>query len=57
MLWLDGVERKYVEEVGAMNVMFKIGGVVITPALTGSIFTRRDAQLVYSSFAGYGDPG
>ena len=37
VLWLDGVERKYVEEVGAMNVMFKIGGVVITPALTGSI--------------------
>lgn len=37
VLWLDGVERKYVEEVGAMNVMFKISGVVITPALTGSI--------------------
>ena len=26
VLWLDGVERKYIEEVGAMNVMFKIGG-------------------------------
>ncbi len=37
VLWLDGVERKYVEEVGAMNVMFKIDGVVVTPALTGSI--------------------
>ena len=37
VLWLDGVERKYVEEVGAMNVMFKISGEVITPALTGSI--------------------
>lgn len=37
VLWLDGVERKYVEEVGAMNVMFKIAGVVVTPALTGSI--------------------
>ena len=37
VLWLDGVERKYIEEVGAMNVMFKIGGKIITPALTGSI--------------------
>ena len=37
VLWLDGVERKYIEEVGAMNVMFKIGGEIITPALTGSI--------------------
>ena len=37
VLWLDGVERKYIEEVGAMNVMFKIDGVIITPMLTGSI--------------------
>ena len=37
VLWLDGVERKYIEEVGAMNVMFKIAGEVITPELTGSI--------------------
>lgn len=37
VLWLDGVERKYIEEVGAMNVMFKIGGEIVTPALTGSI--------------------
>lgn len=37
VLWLDGVERKYVEEVGAMNVMFMIGDEVVTPALTGSI--------------------
>ena len=37
VLWLDGVERKYIEEVGAMNVMFKINGVVVTPMLTGSI--------------------
>ena len=36
-LWLDGVERKYIEEVGAMNVMFKIDGEIVTPKLTGSI--------------------
>ena len=37
VLWLDGVERKYIEEVGAMNVMFKIAGEIVTPALAGSI--------------------
>ena len=37
VLWLDGVERKYIEEVGAMNIMFKIDGTIVTPALTGSI--------------------
>lgn len=37
VLWLDGIERKYIEEVGAMNVFFKINGEVITPALNGSI--------------------
>ena len=38
VLWLDGVERKYVEEVGAMNIMFKIDGVVVTPSIAeGSI--------------------
>ncbi len=37
VLWLDGVEQKYVEEVGAMNIFFIIDGEVITPALQGSI--------------------
>ncbi len=37
VLWLDGVERKYIEEVGAMNVMFKIDGEIVTPKLVGSI--------------------
>jgi branched-chain amino acid aminotransferase len=37
VLWLDGVERKYIEEVGAMNIFFKINGVIITPQLVGSI--------------------
>ncbi|MBF0716230.1 branched-chain amino acid aminotransferase [Gemelliphila palaticanis] len=36
-LWLDGVEQKYVEEVGAMNIFFKIDGKYITPELNGSI--------------------
>ena len=53
VLWLDGVERKYVEEVGAMNVMFKIDGKVVTPALTGSILpgiTRRSCIQMLKSW-------
>jgi branched-chain amino acid aminotransferase len=47
VLWLDGVEHKYVEEVGAMNVFFKIAGEVVTPALLGSILpgVTRDSVL------------
>ncbi|MCI8595053.1 MAG: branched-chain amino acid aminotransferase [Oscillospiraceae bacterium] len=37
VLWLDGVHRKYIEEVGAMNVMFQIDGKVVTPSLSGSV--------------------
>ena len=37
VLWLDGVEKKYVGEVGAMNIFFVIDGEVITPELDGSI--------------------
>ena len=37
VLWLDGVERKYIEEVGAMNIFFKIAGKIVTPSLNGSI--------------------
>ena len=52
VLWLDGVERKYIEEVGAMNVMFKIGDEIVTPALTGSILpgiTRKSCIEVLKS--------
>lgn len=44
VLWLDGIEKKYIEEVGSMNIFFKIHGEVVTPALSGSILdgvTRR----------------
>ena len=47
VLWLDGVEQKYVEEVGSMNMMFKIDGKIVTPALNGSILPgiTRDSIL------------
>ena len=47
VLWLDGVHRKYIDEVGAMNVFFVINNVVVTPDLTdGNILpgvTRRSS--------------
>ena len=47
VLWLDGVEHKYVEEVGTMNIAFKISGKVVTPMLNGSILPgiTRDSIL------------
>lgn len=53
VLWLDGVEQKYIEEVGAMNVFFKIKGEIITPALTGSILpgiTRKSVVELLQSW-------
>lgn len=47
VLWLDGRENKYIEEVGSMNIFFKVNGEVITPALNGSILAgiTRDSII------------
>jgi branched-chain amino acid aminotransferase len=47
VLWLDGVEQKYLEEVGSMNIFFVISGEIITPTLTGSILPgiTRDSVI------------
>jgi branched-chain amino acid aminotransferase len=47
VLWLDGIERKYVEEVGTMNAFFVIGDEVVTPPLAGSILAgiTRDSSI------------
>ncbi|MGA2228575.1 MAG: branched-chain amino acid aminotransferase [Syntrophobacteraceae bacterium] len=37
VLWLDAIERRYIEEVGTSNIFFRIGEELITPPLTGSI--------------------
>lgn len=53
VLWLDGVERKYVEEVGAMNVFFIIDNEIITPSLEGSILpgiTRKSCIDILKSW-------
>ena len=49
VLWLDGVEQKYIEEVGAMNVFFVLGDEIVTPKLHGSILpgiTRKSCVQV-----------
>jgi branched-chain amino acid aminotransferase len=47
VLWLDGIERRYVEEAGLMNVVFVIDGTVVTPPLEGTILPgiTRDSVL------------
>jgi len=47
VLWLDGVERKYVEEIGTSNAFFKIGDEVITAPLSGTILPgiTRDSVI------------
>lgn len=55
VLWLDGVERKYIEEVGAMNIFFKIDGKIVTPMLSGSILPgiTRDSVITICKDWGY----
>ncbi|MDR2646967.1 MAG: branched-chain amino acid aminotransferase [Oscillospiraceae bacterium] len=53
VLWLDGIERKYIEEVGTMNVFFVVGDEVITPSLQGSILggiTRKSCIELLKSW-------
>ena len=47
VLWLDGIEQEYIEEVGAMNIFFVINGELITPMLNGSILPgiTRDSVI------------
>lgn len=47
VLWLDAIHRKYIEEVGSMNICFIINGVLVTPHLSGSILpgVTRDAVI------------
>ncbi len=47
VLWLDAIERKYVEEIGTSNIFFMINGELVTPALSGSILPgiTRDSVI------------
>lgn len=62
VVWLDAVERKYIEEMGGMNLMFVYGGpessagtTIVTPSLTGSLLAgvTRDSLLQVARDLGY----
>ena len=55
VLWLDGVHRRYIEEVGAMNMFFAYDDVVVTAPLTGSILNgvTRDSVLTLAGSLGF----
>jgi branched-chain amino acid aminotransferase len=55
VLWLDGVHKKYIEEVGSMNMLFVYDGVVVTAPLAGSILNgiTRDCVLQLADTMGY----
>ena len=55
VLWLDGRERRYIEEVGAMNMFFSYGSTIVTAALNGSILSgvTRDSVLKLAPTLGY----
>lgn len=55
VLWLDALEHKYIEEAGAMNVMFVYNQKIVTPALTGSILhgITRESVLEIATSLGY----
>ncbi|MBN1114894.1 MAG: branched-chain amino acid aminotransferase [Oligoflexia bacterium] len=54
VLWLDGRENRYIEEVGTMNMCFIREGKLVTPALTGSILhgVTRDSVMVLARHMG-----
>ena len=54
VLWLDGVEHRYVEEVGAMNIFFRFGDTVVTPSLHGTILPgiTRDSVITLLAESG-----
>jgi branched-chain amino acid aminotransferase len=55
VLWLDALEHRYVEEVGAMNIFFVIDGKLVTPSLTGSILPgiTRKSVIELAHYEGY----
>jgi branched-chain amino acid aminotransferase len=51
VLWLDAIQRRYVEEVGAMNIFFVVDGTLVTPPLTDSFLAgvTRDSVLALAA--------
>jgi branched-chain amino acid aminotransferase len=56
VLWLDGAEHRFVEEIGTMNFFAKIGGKLVTPALEGTILAGVTRDSVIQLARGFGIP-
>lgn len=56
VMWLDGVELKYVEEVGSMNIFFVLGDELVTPKLNGSILSGVTRDSVIQLARSWGIP-
>ncbi len=56
VLWLDGVHRRYIEEVGTMNIFFVIDGVAVTPPLEGTILPGVTRKSVIQLLSDWGVP-
>ncbi|MBH5318404.1 branched-chain amino acid aminotransferase [Paenibacillus sp. GSMTC-2017] len=56
VMWLDGIQHKYVEEVGSMNVFFNMNGTIVTPALSGSILAGITRNSVIQLLTHWGLP-
>ncbi len=54
VLWLDGVERRYVEEVGSMNCFFKMDGVIHTAPTTGTVLPGITRMSCIELLEGWG---
>jgi branched-chain amino acid aminotransferase len=55
VVWLDGLERRYVEEMGTNNLFFVYGNRVVTPSFSGSLLAgiTRDSVLALAADLGY----
>ena len=56
VLWLDGVEKKYVEEVGSMNIMFKIDGEIYTAPCVGTVLPGVPRRSIIELLKDWGYP-
>lgn len=54
VIWTDGIRHEYIEESGAMNLMFIVDGVLMTPALNGTILDgiTRESMLTLAESKG-----
>jgi len=56
VLWLDAAQRRYIEEVGSMNILFKIDGTVITPPSGDTILAGITKDSVLKLLRSWGTP-